>query len=603
MINELAQLLGCEEESLKFLSVHRPQELSGLIDAIRNALSRTTAPPEENSLEQNFDKILTLIGHPEPGHANQGVELLHALQDEELWNRITQGCSIVDGDFVSSKFAASYGLFRAWCENPFAEHQHVKISAWNIRDLAAASKSYSERAKMNIGPMLAPLSHLPSVELSVTADSLGHQLQYLASLPNLTKLSLTKLDGTSEEQFSVLESLPRLEYLYLHELKTSTLEFIKELGELKHLYLAEVDLIDLSGLDACISLEKLVIKHGKKLCSLKGLEGCLRLKDLSIEDCKNLSSLSSLSNCLQLESVYIRHASLSDLEGLENKSKLHTVNLFRAYKNLRSLHGLRGCTGLKKLHFITDGRGEGDFSPSFSHLNELSESILLEELVMESKWAPRYEFKHLSNISALSSCTNLRKLVLSHKNLSSLHALRTCTRLEYLDVRQCHKLKDLSGIQNHTSLQYLDIGGCGTNLTDEIQNLSSLSELRISGCQHDGRNSELLRSGFDIAPNIDRYTSTLKRAEIQAFQKRMALIIAIEREDLNTVRSYLNTKELVLYGSQFFSNPKLLQVLVNLEKLDLRKCTGLPVKSWQKNYNTPQKVTAFLKKIEKRYPL
>ena len=47
----------------------------------------------------------------------------------------------------------------------------------------------------------------------------------------------------------------------------------------------------------------------------------------------------------------------------------------------------------------------------------------------------------------------------------------------------------------------------------------------------------------------------------------------------------------------------MLQLLVNLTRLDLRKCAGLPVTSWQKHHDTSEKVATRLHTLVKKYPL
>ncbi|XLR27683.1 hypothetical protein S83_055583, partial [Arachis hypogaea] len=61
----------------------------------------------------------------------------------------------------------------------------------------------------------------------------------------------------------------------------------------------------------------------------------------------------------------------------------------------------------------------------------------------------------LSDVSCLSSFSNLEKLDLKLNNLTSLEGLRSCVNLKWLSVLE-NKLETLEGIQGLTKLTVLD---------------------------------------------------------------------------------------------------------------------------------------------------
>ena len=460
-----------------------------------------------------------------------------------------------------------------------------------------------ETPKAAHGALLVPLRQLPSVALSISAEDLGGQLAALASLTNLTRLSLTMMQSVDASQLVHLKPLTQLTSLSLHGLNTTSLAFLSTMDALTHLKVrAARQLVNLQGLSACSGLQVLGLEELSAFSSLAGIEACTELKMLSVEaDMKSvsarLSSLKPLAGCAQLEQIKLYRQAISSLRGLENKTKLKQVMLKKSHKGFTGLAGLRGCTQLRSLTITTpynySAKGLSlSHRASFQSLKGLEACTQLAELVLDGAHP-------LADITALSACTQLQNLQLPQTNLTTLDALRACTALTSLDVSGSRSLTDISGIGDCTALQTLDISRCPTNIVDELQKLSKLERVQMSSRPRD-HTRLLCQPGFDIVPPSEWLSS---RSEVAAMQERMQLLVALEAQDHDTVAACAALTELSLYGSTHLTNPALLQLLTNLTRLDLRKCTGLPVKSWRKHHNTPEKVAVLLHKLAKKYPL
>ena len=95
----------------------------------------------------------------------------------------------------------------------------------------------------------------------------------------------------------------------------------------------------------------------------------------------------------------------------------------------------------------------------------------------------------------------------------------------------------------------------------------------------------------------------VNQVEIKAYQAKIRLLQALQENNKAAVLAFIKTTHLDLRGCRSFTEPSLLQLLTNLSYLNLKNCTGLPFKSWQKEYKTQDKVAVFLRKLAKRFPL
>ncbi|KAL1345612.1 hypothetical protein HN51_019346 [Arachis hypogaea] len=87
--------------------------------------------------------------------------------------------------------------------------------------------------------------------------------------------------------------------------------------------------------------------------------------------------------------------------------------------------------------------------------------------------------KALSDVSCLSSFSNLEKLDLKLNNLTSLEGLRSCVNLKWLSVLE-NKLETLEGIQGLTKLTVLNAGKNKLRSMDEVRSLVSLRALILN---------------------------------------------------------------------------------------------------------------------------
>lgn len=153
-------------------------------------------------------------------------------------------------------------------------------------------------------------------------------------------------------------------------------------------------------------------------------------------------------------------------------------NLFCSYRNINSLTGIEGFTGLMSLYL--DGNNLTDLSP-LSSLKKLSTLSISNA--------------NISNLTPLSTITYLSNLTLANNQITTLSGLEGLSFLTYLNVTD-NKIIDIDAISNNVALesilldnnQIIDIEplqdlvnmnwlSLNNNLLTELSSLTSLSQL------------------------------------------------------------------------------------------------------------------------------
>jgi len=265
---------------------------------------------------------------------------------------------------------------------------------------------------------------------------------------------------------------------------------------------------NLTGLEHATGLTELNLGGNHGLADLTPLSGLtsLRRLNLNASNVSNLTPLSGLRNLRRLELVNaavtnvgplsrlgelrelflrndegIRDNAIVDVTGLQNltklwtldlrknageailRSELATLTLLRAVgTSIGNLTGLEYATGLEELYLSGN---------SISDISALSNLTTLQTLYLDSN--------SISDISGLSNLTSLRSLALGNNSISDISALSNLTSLRSLALRN-NSISDISALSELTTLSFLYLRDNNISDLTPLSGLTALQRLYLN---------------------------------------------------------------------------------------------------------------------------
>ena len=172
----------------------------------------------------------------------------------------------------------------------------------------------------------------------------------LAGLSSLTKLKSLRMDGfdTKFEHLNVLSGMPQLERISFYEVKDlKTLDFAKNMPNLKSLDIEYCPVINLNGLKDSISLTSLFLAHCHDLKDVSALATLTSLKNLDIADIWNFDvEFPKLHKLTALSEVDIESGRLDIISGMSSIKKLFIHETSREY-SFKPLLGMNSLVELE----------------------------------------------------------------------------------------------------------------------------------------------------------------------------------------------------------------------------------------------------------------
>ena len=259
---------------------------------------------------------------------------------------------------------------------------------------------------------LADIAYLTKLE---TLDLTGcrfpaEDLSYLASLPNLTKLTLSScglstiagLNGASSlvtldisgnggiRNLEALSNMNTLEVLYLQHNALSnhatSLGQLSGLTNLKTLDISYNSVTSLEPVSSCVKLIRLCA-DGNQLTNLDGISGLSLMEHLSL-DYNKLTDVSTLGSCMELTNLSIANNEITDISSLDVLVKLEILDF--SYNKVTSLPTWDEACTLRTI----DG--------SYNELTSIDNLNTLDHISYVYM-----DYNKLTSVNALENCHNL----------------------------------------------------------------------------------------------------------------------------------------------------------------------------------------------------
>ncbi len=272
------------------------------------------------------------------------------------------------------------------------------------------------------------------------------------NITNFNILGIKELDllGTEVRSLKYIDAFKNLEILRADYV--TDLEDIKNLHNLKELYLRKSNITDLNILHNLVKLRRLDLSDNM-LEDIQPIKNLKRLKYLNLQT-NNISDVSAL-NDLALEEVYLKYNPIEDYSSadkmLENVFK---TDVYIAYFNDENLNDAIldilkikntyiSKTRLNKIKSIDLSNKEIESIGGIENLSSLIELDLSFNDIEDIQYVKdlknlkilRLNNNNISDISPLSYLSNMELLDLSFNTISSVEALLFLPELKYLYIK------------------------------------------------------------------------------------------------------------------------------------------------------------------------
>ena len=233
-----------------------------------------------------------------------------------------------------------------------------------------------------------------------------------------------------------------------------------EMKTLTKLFVFDVDISDLTGLEFATNLYFLRCEGTRGITNLSALSGLTNLTNLDLAG-NNITEILALSGLTKLRYLRLTFNNIKDISLLSSLTNLTSLGL--SGNTITDVSALSGLTNLTELTL---------WNNNITDVSALSGLTNLSTLDLSGN--------NITDVSALSSLTNLTWLSLSNNNITDISLLSSLTNLTSLQLSD-NNITDislLSSLTNLTSLQLSD-----NNITDIslLSSLTNLTSLGLSG--------------------------------------------------------------------------------------------------------------------------
>ncbi|XP_071956030.1 leucine-rich repeat- and IQ domain-containing protein 1-like [Antedon mediterranea] len=352
-------------------------------------------------------------------------------------DNIEEKPTVVQSSNSSSSKDTSEGLSKKAEEtfsnvNSLVENNNDEIPSNDLSHLSGATNGLENVTSVKGLPELNLLSPLPE---ALEAK----RLQWIQTCVPFSKIQ-SQLKGSNQKIVQRQKRRPAS----AKKLQPLTKEQILASSSLQT-SLAEVTTVRLSDLPGC---------------TLTSLDQCSYLVAMEIHNC-NLVALEGVEN---LKNVRYIDVTNNKIEFINCKEKNDLCSLHLSHNNLSTVHGLDGCTGLRRLTVSYNKITKVGCIASFSNLQVLDMS-----------------HNQLMTMQGLGSLALLQQVDLSNNHLSSIEGLENCCLVTQLNLAS-NNLSQIPSLKNQVLLQKLNVCNNSISQLDPLFDcwLPCLRDLNIS---------------------------------------------------------------------------------------------------------------------------
>jgi hypothetical protein len=159
---------------------------------------------------------------------------------------------------------------------------------------------------------------------------IGEQPDFVKDLKNIDAVPKEIALQGKTQNLELLSGLPDIEIIWLFQVNQSEFDIIMNSINPKTLYIYEMRVEDLSGLEQLQNIEALYLCWNSKATKLWDTSKNPNLKFLSIEDFKRLNQIDQIESCDQLEKLNLAG-------GISNTLNIDTLGSIKQLQNLKTL--------------------------------------------------------------------------------------------------------------------------------------------------------------------------------------------------------------------------------------------------------------------------
>ncbi len=297
---------------------------------------------------------------------------------------------------------------------------------------------------------------------------------YYAGLDDIDSAIATLYKASSRIESTVISNyLEQLKSLKSESAQTVPEDAVQIAGEtisgqVTSLVLSQKRLVDadIAPLAQLTNLKSLSLSENG-ITDVSILSGLTELNFLKLEN-NQITDISTLSNLTNLESLYLDGNMISDFTPLHGLSKLTTLSLNQTGISTEQLDALAdallNCT-IRNENYTLEEKAVEITIGDVTFMSDVTELDLSDQ--------------NISDIRALSRCSNLERLNLSGNNVTDLTPLLDLHNLTWLNLMD-NRVSDLLPLMGLSKLTYLDVEN---NYLEDITAVSAmvyLEELYLS---------------------------------------------------------------------------------------------------------------------------
>ena len=281
--------------------------------------------------------VRKLLGDHDAMTVRQGLEILQALEERELWEVYARDVVITPRNrLVVSEGGEIHRRVRS--------AHRLEVALWALR--GAGRLDAHERLDLSDCDLttLRGVAGLPRLrELDVSGCSSLHDLEGIADCPSLRSLDLSRC---RIKDVNALEGCRRLEILHLSGCVALTdLHALAACTQLTTLTLRDNrTLTNVDVLGQCANLTTLRLESLPSLTNVEVLRPCTQLTTLSLSGCHRLVDVDALRDCTSLTVLELARTNLTTAFAGASLQRLDFRSLLRV-----ALPDLSGCADLRTL--------------------------------------------------------------------------------------------------------------------------------------------------------------------------------------------------------------------------------------------------------------